>query len=116
MAIQLGRFQRSRSAMNGTVSIAKSNGPMCRMYSSTTSLSSSTIMILRVVSKSRSSSQSGYSEASSPATRLCSRRNTVFRIVLPIVEFPCSRPTAKTESMRSSGALPRIVSITNRSS
>ena len=40
----------------------------------------------------------------------------MFRIVLPIVELPCSSPTAKTESLRSSGALPRIVSITNRSS
>ena len=40
----------------------------------------------------------------------------MFRIVLPIVELPCSSPTANTESFRSSGASPRIVSITKRSS
>ena len=74
----VGRFQRSSSAINGTASTGKSNGPMCMMYSSTTSFSSSTIMMLRAVWNTRSSSHSGFSYARMPATRLCSRRKTMF--------------------------------------
>jgi len=47
MAIQFDRFQRSPSAMNITVSSGSSTGAMCRMYSSTTRWSSSTIITLR---------------------------------------------------------------------
>ena len=92
------------------------------MYSSTTRWSSSTIITLRVVWKTRSSSQVGFALSMNPATRLCSRRNTTFMIVLPIVELPCSNPTANTllrrapsRSVPSASAFRRSARITSSS-
>ena len=76
---------------------------MWLMYSSITILISSTIMMLRAVWNRRSSSQPGYSAASTPAIRLCSRRNSVLSSTNPTWEFVVSLPAANSVSSRSGG-------------
>ena len=62
--------------------------------------------MLRVVAYRRSSSHAGYSRASSPATRLCSRRKSTLSITKPICEFVVSLPVANSPSKRSGGIWP----------
>ena len=66
--------------------------------------------MFRAVWKIRSSSQPAFCSARMAARRLCSRSMTMFMIVFPIVELPCSSPTAKNRSFCASGALLRICS------
>src|SRR5688500_11432907 len=48
------------------------------------------ILTLRAVWNTRSSPQSAWADQSTPAMRLCSRRNRVFMMTLPRVALPCS--------------------------
>ena len=69
--------------------------------------------MLRAVWNTRSSSQLAFCSATIAARRLCSRSQTMFMTVLPTVELPCSRPTAKKVSFCSSGAPRRMTSVMN---
>ena len=60
-------------------------------------------MTLRAVWNRRSSSQRGYAAASSPATRLCSRRKSVLSSTNPLCELVVSLPQANSVSRRSGG-------------
>jgi hypothetical protein len=76
---------------------------MWLMYSSSITRIISTISVLRVVWKSRSSSQSGCAAARTPATRLCSRRNRTFSAIGPMCACARSPPHANSVSTNSSG-------------
>ena len=78
MAIRLARYQPCFSANFWSRRNRKGRPARWLMYSSITSFRAWTMLMLRAVSNSRSSSQAGCAAASIPQMRLCSRMKTAF--------------------------------------
>ena len=76
---------------------------MWLMYSSMTILISSTMLMLRAVWNTRSSSQPGLAASSIAQSRLCSRRNRVLIAAVNGVELARSPPKANSAARLGAG-------------